>query len=136
MAEQQETLIQDVEQFRQEEQQIKNLLGQIGGKRSSKPEKIIHAVLIALLTALFILSILRHTLGLGFFDPVFYVEIGVFLVSLKIIWMIHKQTRVAHFQFWILNTIEFRLTDSSKRLQRLEKMLNEDRGEGSQRETE
>ncbi len=123
MAEQQEdTLIQDVEQFQEEEEKIKNLLGQIGGKRGSKSEKVLHIILVAMLVGLFSLTILKHTVDWGM-DPVFYLELGVFLVSLKIIWMIHKQTRVAHFQFWILNTIEFRITDSSKRLQRLEKQL-------------
>ena len=48
-------------------------------------------------------------------------EIGVLLVSVKIIWMIHKQTKVEHFQFWILNSIEFRLNAISKKLTQIEK---------------
>ena len=47
--------------------------------------------------------------------------IGVLLVSVKIIWMIHKQTKVEHFQFWILNSIEFRLNAISKKLTQMEK---------------
>jgi hypothetical protein len=43
-------------------------------------------------------------------------ELGVLLVSLKIVWMIHKQSRVEHFQFWILHSIEFRLNELSRKL--------------------
>ncbi len=38
-------------------------------------------------------------------------------------WMIHKQARVEHFQFWILNSIEFRLNDVSKKLSRIEEQM-------------
>jgi hypothetical protein len=46
------------------------------------------------------------------------------VVSLKIIWMIYKQTKVEHFQFWILNSIEFRLNNVSKQLNDIEEKLN------------
>jgi hypothetical protein len=39
--------------------------------------------------------------------------------------MMHKQIKVEHFQFWILNSIEFRLNDVSKRMSKIEKMLKE-----------
>jgi len=45
------------------------------------------------------------------------------LVSIKIIWMIHKQGKLEHFQFWILNSIEFRLNDVSRRMKDIEKKL-------------
>ena len=41
--------------------------------------------------------------------PLFSIEIGLLLVSIKIIWMIHKQMKVERFQFWILNLIEYRI---------------------------
>ncbi len=55
----------------------------------------------------------------------FSIEIGVLLVSLKIIWMMHKQTKVEHFQFWILNSIEFRLNDMSKKIEKIRKELKD-----------
>jgi len=45
------------------------------------------------------------------------------LVSIKIIWMMHKSTKVEHFQFWILNSIEFRLNDVAKQVRQLEKTV-------------
>jgi hypothetical protein len=47
-------------------------------------------------------------------------ELVLLLVSLKIIWMIHRQTKVDHFQFWVLNSIEFQINMMSKRLRELE----------------
>jgi hypothetical protein len=44
-------------------------------------------------------------------------------VSLKIIWMIHAQTKVDHFQFWILNSIEFRMNMVSRRIAELDDVL-------------
>ena len=73
---------------------------------------------------LFVLDVLRHVLNLSVpLPPLFSVEIGMFLVSIKIIWMIHKQAKVEHFQFWILNSIEFRLNDVSKRMRGIEDRL-------------
>ena len=50
----------------------------------------------------------------------FSMELVLLLVSLKIIWMIHRQTKVDHFQFWVLNSIEFQINMMSKRLRDLE----------------
>jgi len=47
-------------------------------------------------------------------------ELALLLVSLKIIWMIHRQSKVDHFQFWVLNSIEFQINIMSKRLKDLE----------------
>jgi hypothetical protein len=48
------------------------------------------------------------------------------MVSLKIIWMMHKQSKVEHFQFWILNSIDFRLNDISKEIRQLRDRLKGD----------
>ena len=71
-----------------------------------------------------ILDALRHVVGIPIpLPPLFSIELGILLVSVKIIWMIHKQTKVEHFQFWILNTIEFRLNEISKKISAIEKHL-------------
>ena len=59
--------------------------------------------------------------NIGLKDDLCIVELGILLVSVKIVWMIHKQTKVEHFQFWILNSIEFRLNDLSNRLRSIER---------------
>lgn len=117
-----QTLREELEQFRQEKEKIRTLIGQIGGKDSDKRDSTINVVFIVLIAVLFSLDVLRHVLHLPIpLPPLFSLEIGILLVSVKIIWMMHKQARVEHFQFWILNSIEFRLNDIAKRLTSIEK---------------
>jgi len=39
-------------------------------------------------------------------------------------WMIHKQAKVEHFQFWILHSIEFRLNALAKQLRGIDEKLD------------
>ncbi|MCG2714862.1 MAG: hypothetical protein L6422_01025 [Candidatus Marinimicrobia bacterium] len=119
------SLEQDLEHFRSEKEKIRNLVGQIGGKGSVKQDRIINLVFFSVIILLFIFDILRHLFSISVpLPPLFFIEIGILVVSLKIIWMIYKQTKVEHFQFWILNSIEFRLNSVSKQLNDIEEKLN------------
>ena len=115
-------LQEELKQYKKEKEQIRELLGKIGGKVSSRNDKVITIVFSCALILLFIIDTARHLLRIHIpFPPLFSIEIGLLLVSIKIIWMLYKQTKVEHFQFWILNSIEYRINDISKRLQRIEK---------------
>ena len=117
-------LQEELEQYRKEKEKIKNIIGTIGGKSMNKYNKVYNTVFIILLVVFFVLDILRHFFNVETsLPPLFSLEIGLLLVSIKIIWMIHKQTKVEHFQFWILNSIEFRVNDISKRINKIEKNL-------------
>jgi len=119
------SLEQDLEHFRSEKEKIRNLVGQIGGKGSAKQDRIINLVFFSVIILLFIFDILRHLFNISVpLPPLFFIEIGILVVSLKIIWMIYRQTKVEHFQFWILNSIEFRLNSVSKQLNDIEEKLN------------
>jgi hypothetical protein len=119
------SLEQELEHFRAEKEKIRNLVGQIGGKGSVKQDRIINFVFFSVIILLFIFDILRHLFNISVpLPPLFAIEIGILVVSLKIIWMIYKQTKVEHFQFWILNSIEFRLNSVSKQLNDIEEKLN------------
>ena len=120
------SLKEEMEQFRQEKERIRVVVGQIGGKRTNKRDRIINIVFVVGLLLLLLLDILRHYCHIQIPLPdVFSLEVGLLLVSLKIIWMIHNQSRVEHFQFWILNSIEFRLNDISKRIKQVEMTIIE-----------
>jgi len=116
-----EVLKQELEHFRAEKEKIRKLIGQIRGSSSAEREKLITIIFCISLIILFTLDICRHILGIHVpLPPLFSVEIGILLVSIKIIWMIQKQRKVEHFQFWILNSIEFRLNQIAKKLKQLE----------------
>ena len=119
-----EALKAELAQFRSERDKIRKILGQVGGAKSAKREKVLTRVFIAALALLFSLDVLRHLLHVEVpLPPLFSIEIGVLLVSLKIIWMMQRQAKVEHFQFWILNSIEFRLNEISRRVKGVEREL-------------
>jgi hypothetical protein len=121
----QSALLEELEQFRKEKERIRHLVGQIGGKHSQKKDHLINIVFIIAMVALFVLDLLRHLLHLEIPLPqMFSIELAVLLVSIKIIWMIHRGTKVEHFQFWVLNSIEFRLNDVAKHLREIDKRLS------------
>jgi hypothetical protein len=116
------TLKAELEHFKKEKEHIRNLIGEIGGAKYAKRDKIINILFITLIMILFSLDVLRHLLQLKIpLPPLFSLEIGILFVSVKIIWMIHKQSKVEHFQFWILNSIEFRLNNISKILREMQR---------------
>ena len=125
MKDNEEILKEELEQFKAEKEKIRQLVGQIGGKKSDLQDRLINGTFIFILVLLFTADILRHFFNIHIPFPTFFsLEIGLLLVSLKIIWMIHRQTKVEHFQFWILQSIEFRLNDLSKKIKNIEKILS------------
>ncbi|MBC8206172.1 MAG: hypothetical protein ISR85_07460 [Kiritimatiellales bacterium] len=118
-------LLEELEQFRKEKERIRMLVGQIGGKHSQKHDQYMNIGFIIAIVILFFLDILRHVFHINVpLPPMFSIELAVLLVSVKIIWMIHRGTKVEHFQFWVLNSIEFRLNDVTKRLREIDKKLS------------
>lgn len=119
-------LKEELDQFKKEKEKIRQLMGQIGGKNTDRNDRRINAVFIVLIALLFCGDVARHFLHIETpLPPLFSLEIGVLLVSIKIIWMMHRSTKVEHFQFWILNSIEFRLNDIAKQIRKLEKDLSD-----------
>jgi len=117
-----EALQRELEEFKAEKEKIRMLVGQIGGVRSAERDRIINLVFLTLIGILFVFDIFRHLFQITvLLPPLFSLELGILLVSIKIVWMIHKQTKVEHFQFWILNSIEFRLNELSKQLRENQK---------------
>ena len=109
-----DSLEQELNAFREEKEKIRTIIGQIGGAESRRTDRILNVTFILLLMLLLTADVLRHFFDLSWLPSLVSLEIGVLLVSMKIIWMIHKQAKVEHFQFWILNSIEFRLNEISK----------------------
>jgi len=115
-------LAEELRHFKAEKEKIRKLVGQVGGARSAKAERVLTIVFIVIMIALFVLDVMRHVLKIRTpLPPLFSLEIGILLVSIKIIWMIRKQSKVEHFQFWILNSIEFRLNDLGRQIRELAK---------------
>jgi hypothetical protein len=122
-----EMLRQELEHYRSEKERIRRIIGQIGGKSTKRRDQIVNIVFIILVLFLFTADLLREKYHLAIVDlpSIISIELAILLISLKIIWMIHRQSRVEHFQFWILNSIEFQINLLSKKLRDLENRLKE-----------
>lgn len=120
-----EELEAQLKAYQDEREQIKQLMGQIGGSSDIKRDKIVNWVFIVLIILLLTFDIARHFLHWENIPlpPLFSIEIGILLVSIKIIWMISRQSKVDHFQFWILNSIEFRINNLSRQLNEVQSSI-------------
>jgi len=116
-----EDLLQEIEEFEREREQLKEVLGRIGGRSFSKRDNRINIAFLLIILILFVLEITTHYL-----PRLISLEIGVLLVSIKIVFMIHSQQKVNHFEFWILNSIEYRMNEMSKMLRRMPRQLEGD----------
>lgn len=114
-----EHLRQELDEFKKEKERIRNIVGEIGGK-NNKQHKIVSLIFVILIGILLILGVVLQKITL-FLTLEIVVVLGVF----KLIWMFYESQRASHFQFWILNSLEFRLNEMDRKVRRIEKMLKE-----------
>jgi hypothetical protein len=111
----------EIAEFNKERDRIRHMIGQIGGARYSKRDNAINFAFLALIVAMFMIEVATQWL-----PAYFSIEVSLLLVSIKIVWMIHGQQKYNHFVFWILNSIEFRINEDSRRLREIEKRMGRD----------
>jgi len=111
-----EDLLQEVEDFRQEKEQVRAIVGKIGGV-PSKTTKMLNITFFSLLTIVLIVALLPGSERLHWA----MIDIAIFAVSLKLIYLIHKQSQVNHLQTWILSSLEWRINEILKQLRKMEK---------------
>ncbi len=118
-------LQKEINQYQQEKEAVRKIIGQIGGTGSKNKETAINITFAILVILFFSFDVMRHALHMqiDFIPELFSVEIALLLVSMKIIWMIHRQQKVEHYQFWILNTIEYQMNSTATRVRKIEKMV-------------
>jgi hypothetical protein len=117
--ERKEDLVKEIEEYNRERDQIKSMLGRLGGEKYSKTDMILNIIFLTTIVALFAVEVATQIL------PTYVsLEVGILLVSIKIIWMIHSQHKFNHFEFWVLNSIEFRMNTLDTRIKRMEKQMH------------
>ena len=104
----------DMEQFIQEKEQIRQIVGQIGGK----PTMISRFFTVAMIVFIVATLIAAPFLPQRFELPA--VEIGLVLLSLKIFFFLQNEAKVTHFQFWMLTSLEWRMNNMARRLDKME----------------
>lgn len=119
LQERRDQVLSEIDEYNKERDRIRTMLGRIGGKSYSKKDMVINIVFLIVILTLFTLELTTK-----FLPAYISIEISVLLVSIKIVWMIHSQHRFNHFQFWVLNSIEFRVNDMQKRVSSIERSLD------------
>ena len=118
-----EEIQRELAEYQREREQLKEILGAYGGKRYSRIDTVMNVVFLVIIVGMFVAQA-----TFKFIESYVSIEISVLLVSIKIVWMIHSQNKMNHFQFWVLNTIEYRLNEAVRRLQSIERRSSRSEG--------
>ena len=120
-----EILRQELEHYHAEKERVRKIIGQIGGASSKQRDRLMNGVFLVLVIILFCFDLGREIFHLSVLGipSMLAIELALLLLSLKIIYMIHSQTKVDHFQFWVLNSIEYQINLMSKRIREIEDSL-------------
>ncbi len=108
-------LKQELEHFQQEKERVRAIIGKIGGVPKFRT-KLINVIFIIIIAV----SVVGSIIG-GEKTRLLMIELATVTLSIKIIYMIHLQMRVNHFQFWILSSLEWRLNEGMRHIKQLQK---------------
>ncbi|TKJ32917.1 MAG: hypothetical protein CEE38_22100 [Planctomycetes bacterium B3_Pla] len=108
-------LKQALENFEQEKERVRAIIGTIGGVPSFNT-KLINIVFIVIIVVAVIISLIVDEKW-----RLLMIELTTVMLSVKIIYMIHIQMRVNHFKFWILSAIEWRINEMMVQIKQLKR---------------
>lgn len=109
-----EDLKEELEKFKEEKERVRMIVGKIGGVPAfqTKLINIAFAVSIVLFLAISAIFPKHHPLML---------ELTIVALSIKIIFLIHLQSKVNHFQLWVMSAIEWRMNEMMKIVKKIQK---------------
>lgn len=110
-------LKEEFQEYQKEKHSISEVIRKAEG-RSNSQHKIIGLIFAVLILAILVAGFILHRLTL-----MQTLEIATLLAVLKVIWMFYDLQKSTHFEFWLLNSLEFRLNELDKRLKRIERLL-------------
>jgi len=119
MTEREEHLEEELHEFQKEKETVRHIVGQLGSG-NQKQNKIISKVFLVLIFTLL-------AMGLAFkkTDITLTLLVVILIALFKLIWMIYESQRTNHFQFWILSTLEYKISEIDKRIRKMEKIAKE-----------
>lgn len=112
-------LKKELENFEKEKERVRAIVGKIGGVPKTQV-KFVNALFIAVVAISVVVSILA-----GEKWRLLMIEVATVTLSIKIIYLMHEQMRVAHFEFWILSSLEWRVNEVMKQVRQLKKEQEE-----------
>lgn len=128
--EKEKELESEIRSFEKDRENIRRIIGKIGGTPTRKG-RIINVVFVILVLAVFGMSIVW-----GGKVRFFMIELGILLLSLKLVYFLESYIKLNHFQFWILSSLEWRLDKIDKKLKNIDKRIDEGKTFEEQTEAE
>jgi len=116
----------ELESIKTERDKIRKIIDVAGAKTSGRINRLINICFVLFVITVFLLDILRHIykFQLPYISIDSLLAMAILVVCIKILINIHVQAKINHFQFWILNSLEFRINDISKKLNDIEKDIH------------
>lgn len=108
-------LKEELEKFKQEKERVRAIVGKIGGVPAAQT-KIINIVFAVLIAAFLLVSVV----GGAKLRPLM-LELTIVALSVKIVFLIHLQSKVNHFQLWVMSAIEWRMNEMMRIVKSLAK---------------
>lgn len=108
-------LKKELEHFQQEKERVRAIVGKIGGLPKFRT-KLVNAIFITVIIASVTISLIS-----GERLRLLMIELAMVALSLKIIYLLHCQMRINHFQFWILSSLEWRINEIMKQIKQARK---------------
>ena len=113
----QNQLKEDLNEFLKEKEEMRDIIGKIGGSNNSQ-YRLMTTLFAGIILVIFVTGIILRRLS-----RTLTILLSILIAAFKIIWMQQQSQKSMHFQFWILNSIEIRINELDKRQRKLEKML-------------
>ena len=108
-------LKEELEKFKLEKERVRAIVGKIGGVPAVQM-KIINIIFTVSIAAFLFVSVV----GGEKIRPLM-MELTIVALSIKIVFLIHLQSKVNHFQLWVMSAIEWRMNEMMKTVRTLAK---------------
>ncbi len=113
-------LKEELEKFKLEKERVRAIVGKIGGIPAVQT-KIINIIFTVSIVVFLLISVVAGEK----YRPVM-LELTIVALSAKIVFLIHLQSKVNHFQLWVMSAIEWRMNEMMKIVKSLAKERRQD----------
>ncbi len=105
-------LKKELEHFQQEKERVRAIVGKVGGMPKFRTKLVNVLFVVVVVTSLVVSVIGGDKLRL------LMIELTIVTLSLKIIYLIHCQMKINHFEFWILSSIEWQINELMRHMKK------------------
>jgi len=109
-----EDLKKELEEFQQEKERIRAIIGKIGGVPKFYI-RFFNTAFIVILVVSVLISLFVHSNTVR----LIMIELATVALSVKLLYMMHCQARVNHFQLWMQSSIEWRINEMIKMIREI-----------------